>query len=372
MKSILKTLNRRILVDAREFTPGRLTGIGRVLEGLVDALTESNSVENIILAISELNAIPLKLRARKKIEPREVSASFLKSEMALSDLSKDDIRLFISPYPKLPLFGTYCPKINMIHDVLDLTHPAYRKRIRVLFDGYRLRKALRAADRTWYVSSWSLEETRKYAGFIGENPKVRYNGIDETFTPIKKENEDEILDKNKLRPGYVLALGNGLPHKNLAVILEIANQFKRDIVFAGVMMKNQTHWKSRYPEARPTWITHVKQEELPPIIRGAFCLVQPSTEEGYGYPPLESMACGIPTIVSDIPVLRETTGGNALLADPMNPSAWLDAIRSLEKPDHYKLLVHKGLNWVGRYKGRSAWAKHISDIEEMMSKGQRE
>jgi glycosyltransferase involved in cell wall biosynthesis len=364
---MLKTLNRRILVDVREFTPRRLTGIGRVLEGLIDALAESNSVDNIILAVFGLNAIPLKLRERKKIESREVPASFLKSEMALSDLSKDKIKLFISPYPKFPLFGVYCPKINMIHDVLDLTHPAYKKRIKALFDGYRLRKALRAADCTWYVSSWSLEETRKYAGFVGENPKVRYNGIDESFTPTKKENEDKILDKYQLRPGYVLVLGNGLPHKNLGMILEIANQVKRDIVFAGVLMKNQAHWKSRYPEARTIWISHVAEEDLSAIIRGAFCLVQPSTAEGYGYPPLEAMACGIPAVVSNIPVLKETTGGNALLADPVDPSAWLDAIRSLEKPDHHQLLVHKGLNWVERYKGRSAWRKHISDIEQMMS-----
>lgn len=363
---MLKTLNRRILVDAREFTPGRLTGIGRVLEGLLDALAESDSVDNIILTVFDPNAIPLKLRNREKIESREVSASFLKSERALSDLSKDEIRLFISPYPKLPLFGTYCPKINMIHDVLDLTHPAYKRRIKVLFDGYRLKKALRAADLSWYVSSWSLEETRRYAGFIGENPKVRYNGIDDSFTPTRKENEDKILEKYQLKPGYVLALGNGLPHKNLAVILEIADQIERDIVFAGVLMENQAHWKTKYPEAKAIWITHVKQEELPAIIRGAFCLVQPSTEEGYGYPPLEAMSCGIPAIVSDIPVLRETTGGNALLADPVNPSAWLDAIKSLEKSDYYQVQAYKGLKWVEGFKGRSAWAKHISDIMEIL------
>jgi glycosyltransferase involved in cell wall biosynthesis len=79
------------------------------------------------------------------------------------------------------------------------------------------------------------------------------------------------------------------------------------------------------------------------------------------------MACGVPVIVSDIPVLRETTGGNGLLADPVNPSTWLDAINSLEISDRRQLQVSKGLKWVKPFKGRSAWVKHISDIEEIMS-----
>ena len=81
-------------------------------------------------------------------------------------------------------------------------------------------------------------------------------------------------------------MGNGLPHKNLGAVLKITDQVRRRIVFAGVSERNQTQWKWKYPEAKAFWITHVTQEDLPAIIRGAYCLVQPSTEEGYGYPPL--------------------------------------------------------------------------------------
>lgn len=358
--------HKQILIDAREFTSGKLTGIGRVLEGLIDALAECNAIAKIILAVFDPSAIPFKLREHKKIASQMVPVSFLQSEKALSVLCKDRIKLLISPYPKLPLFYVHCLTINMIHDVLDLTHPAYRRRVKALFDGYRLKKALRKADLTWYVSSWSLEETRRYAGFTGNNARVRYNGLDDAFTSNKGDNEEKILEKYQLKPGYLLALGNGLPHKNLAVILEIADQVKREIVFAGVPVQNQAHWKSRYPESKGIWISHVVEEDLPVIIRWAFCLLQPSTAEGYGYPPLEAMACGIPSIVSDIPVLRETTGENSLLADPLNPSTWLDAINSLEEPDCYQHLAHKGLNWVEPFRGRSAWVKHISDIEEMI------
>ena len=70
------------------------------------------------------------------------------------------------------------------------------------------------------------------------------------------------------------------------------------------------------------WIRHVEEQHLPALLRGAFCLVQPSLVEGYGYPPLEAMACGMPAIVSGIPVLMETTGNYALSAPPYDPAAW--------------------------------------------------
>ncbi|MFC1820576.1 glycosyltransferase, partial [Thermodesulfobacteriota bacterium] len=93
----------------------------------------------------------------------------------------------------------------------------------------------------------------------------------------------------------------------------------------------------------------------------------PSTAEGYGYPPLEAMACGIPAIVSNIPVLKETTGLNALTADPSRPNAWEEAIEALGKNDIYENQREKGLQWVKQLRGRKGWQKHIEDIEELLS-----
>ena len=365
MKYLLKKFDNQILVDAREFTPEKATGIGRVIAGLIDALAESPAVDKITLAVFNQNGIPPNLRNREKIEAREIPISFLKSEKALTSLSKYKVSLFFSPYPKLPLFGTHSLTIHMVHDVLGLTYPAYKMRVKFFFDSYRLKSALKKSDLTWYVSKWSLEETKRYAGFTGKNPKVRYNGIDKIFTPNK--NKNEILMKYGLEQGYVLILGNGLPHKNLDVIFGIPAELKRHLVIVGVSTKNQAYWQSKSPGERAFWISHVTDQDLPSIIRGAFCLVQPSTMEGYGYPPLEAMACGVPCIASNIPVLRETTGGNSLFADPLEPSSWLDAINSLENRDLYQLQIRKGLNWVKPFTGRSGWSKHLSDIETMLA-----
>ena len=209
-----------------------------------------------------------------------------------------------------------------------------------------------------------MDETRKYAGIIGNNPKIRYPGIDKNFCIGSIDNK--LLDKYYLTPGYILVIGNGLPHKNLGVLLQISDKLKIKIVFIGVTSDMQNYWKSQYPNDESIWLEFVDDKDLPSIIRGAFCLAQPSQMEGYGYPPLEAMACGVPSIVSNIPVLLETTGGNSLSANPENPKEWIEAFSALEDANIYQSQRKKGLKWVEPLKGQRGWEKHVADVEELL------
>ena len=61
---------------------------------------------------------------------------------------------------------------------------------------------------------------------------------------------------------------------------------------------------------------NISQVELVNLYNSVDCLLFPSLYEGFGWPPLEAMACGTPVIVSNIPVLKETLGDAALSNDP--------------------------------------------------------
>jgi len=357
--------NETILVDGREFVPGKTTGIGRFLEGLIDALTVLDTT--IMLASFCQNSVPKKL-VNKGTKLKELPSGILSSEKALSRFTKENVSLFLSPYPKLPFFGSHCPTANTIHDVLYLTHPAYKNQFKTFFARLRLKSATRQACLTWYASEWSLRETEQCIGYVGKNPRVRHSAIDESFREWTTKDDDAVLKKYHLKSGYIIVVGNGLPHKNLGVLLSGSGALSRKFVFVGVPEEKQKYWRSEYRRTESLWIAHVDDKDLPALIRRAFCLAQPSTAEGYGYPPLEAMACGVPAVVSNIPVLIETTGGHALTADSANPHSWIETFNALEKREVYQAQVEKSLRWVQPLRGRRGWEKHIGDLEELLFK----
>lgn len=361
-------MSKSILIDAREFDRGRRTGIGRFIEGLTIALAKSEGKTKLLLATAKPDLLPPELKDLKEICVKTLPFDFLRSERSLTELSRQGADIFISPYPKLPLFGCYCLTVHTIHDVLDLTYSAYKKRVKVSLDKYRLKKALRRSDLTWYVSQWSREETEKLMGYTGKFSKVRYQGIAKYFN--NNESSDEVKSNNNtdVESGHILVIGNGLPHKNLGILLEISLQLARKLKIIGVPPQRQRYWESRHPTSKAVWIDHMADKELPLLIKSAFCVAQPSLIEGYCYPPLEAMACGIPAVVSNIPVLLETTGGNAVFADPKDPKTWLEAFENLEDNENYETQVERGLKWVEPLAGNKGWQKFTSDIEELMNR----
>ena len=78
------------------------------------------------------------------------------------------------------------------------------------------------------------------------------------------------------------------------------------------------------------------------------------------------MACGVPAVVSDIPVLREINDCAACFADPKDPVSWFNAFKMLENQVKYDEFVNKGLQRSGQFQNDSAWVEHVADIKYLM------
>lgn len=74
---------------------------------------------------------------------------------------------------------------------------------------------------------------------------------------------------------------------------------------------------------------YVHQKDLPLLYAGAALFVYPSLQEGFGFPPLEAMACGAPTISSQTSSLTENLQGAAKLVPPNDPEPLTEAMHQL-------------------------------------------
>ncbi|HUR82108.1 MAG TPA: glycosyltransferase family 1 protein, partial [Thermoanaerobaculia bacterium] len=160
-----------------------------------------------------------------------------------------------------------------------------------------MRRALRKSVHVLTVSEAAKASILEAFPCDPSKISVTPNGIDAIF-----------FERGPAESGrYFLYVGNDKPHKNVSALIDAFRSIEgAELVLAGGEF-------ARYrgiPRVRAEGFVSI--EKLAALYRGAIALVMPSLEEGFGLPVAEAMACGTPVIASDIPSLREVSGGAAL------------------------------------------------------------
>src|SRR5205823_2528267 len=110
---------------------------------------------------------------------------------------------------------------------------------------------------------------------------------------------------------------------------------------------------------------YVSDEHLAALLVRASAFVYPSVYEGFGLPPLEAMAAGVPTLVADIPVMREVVGDAAVRIAATDVEAWSRALeRIVDDTDHRRALIEAG----GRRSSTFTWDAQARTIAEALER----
>lgn len=245
----------------------------------------------------------------------------LKEQYELIKIIPKDTTLFWSPHYNIPIL--YNGKLLVtVHDVFHLAMRHYVGGLHKRLYAKTMFKLLRyKADAILCVSKFTEDELTRYTGKGKQQIFITYNGVDDSWFMIKRKFK---LNSNP----YLLYVGNIKPHKNLANLIDafeiIKNKIPHDLVIVGkkegfITEDKKIAIKATSLGERVRFTGYVEEELLRQYLIYADALVFPSLYEGFGLPPLEAMASGCPTIVSDVASLPEICGDAALYCNPYSP-----------------------------------------------------
>jgi glycosyltransferase involved in cell wall biosynthesis len=120
-----------------------------------------------------------------------------------------------------------------------------------------------------------------------------------------------------LPESYLIFVGTREPRKDLRTLIAAYRKLRARLGddAPALLLVGSPGWGDD-PAAEPiegvVIADYLPQQYLPAVVAGAKALVMPSLDEGFGMPAVEGLAAGVPVVVSDIPTLREVTGGAAI------------------------------------------------------------
>ncbi len=240
-------------------------------------------------------------------------------------LNKYKLDLVHFPHFNVPLL--YRKKfIITIHDLILIHFPTIRGTTLnpvfywLKFLAYKvvIKSAIKRAKKIIAVSKFTKGDILKNYNVPNSKISVTYEAC-EDFCAFSPENSEDILKRYAIIKPYILYVGNAYPHKNLeALVLAFAEITKIEKKLKLVLVGREDYFYQRIKKLvngknikNVVFSGHVPDNDLDTIYRHSRLYVFPSLYEGFGLPPLEAMAKGVPIISSDHPCMKEVLGDSA-------------------------------------------------------------
>jgi glycosyltransferase involved in cell wall biosynthesis len=252
-----------------------------------------------------------------------------------------------------------------IHDILFETHPQYFAPLFRIRSSILMRLSARRASHVFTVSQFSRQEMlSRYRNKPGKI-SVIHNGVDEARFYSGDEGRNIVEGRGLIAKGYLLTVGRLEPRKNHVTLLRAYAKLKNSTL--PLVIIGQPHFgfdevfqviQELNLEERVHILSNVKDDELPAFYRNAKLFVYPTWAEGFGMPPLEAMASGVPVISSDSTSIPEVVGDAAVLVSPGDIDALAKAIdHFLSDQVFYVDMQQRGLMQVKAFQWSAAAEK---------------
>lgn len=346
----------RLLLDARNITD-KPAGVARYAKALIPELARLMPDDELCVIRHASNQTPLDVPGIKEVfvdVPIDNTRNVLFGHKALGEAFRKfgppDIyhNLFHVSPRRLP---DSLKVVVTLHDLVWIEHPDasqptwLKARAIEQFAKRAIPATLQRADHVISVSDFTAERARRYHS---SPTTVIMHGVETHFfdrvPPVDPIVEHLTRDQTR----YIVAVGNSKPYKNLHRLIRAWARARPKLGKSKLCLVGDN--KALMPLIEElglkddvVLVGFLGDEDLRRIVGHAHLFAFPSLVEGFGLPPLEAMALGVPVILSNIEPMKTVGGEAALSFDPLDIEAMAQAIESVFNDDTlHQNMIRKG------------------------------
>jgi glycosyltransferase involved in cell wall biosynthesis len=287
-------------------------------------------------------------------------------------------------------FGATSKKCRLLLTMHDLSYERYPEHFslkrRTWHSFINTKKICTQAEKIIAVSNSTKNDLVSLYKMGADKIEAVYSAVSDNFRIISRNDENlvKIKEKYKLPYKFFLYLGTIEPRKNISGIVQAYGELKKfassdknsDLGKYKLVVAGEKGWLSEkiYGEIMLSKnkedvivINSIPEEEKVYLYNLASLFVYPSFFEGFGFPPLEAMRCGIPVIVANNSSLPEIVGDGEILIDPDKPDEICQAMKEiLLDRELEKTLIKKGLKKSNEFNWKETAFKYLGIIKKMI------
>ncbi len=329
----------RIAIDAS--TLSTQGGPRTYVLGLVEALLRLDRENAYVVFYNDPCHLGRFPRAKEIVLPGTSPLARLWREHVLLPRAcrRERVELLHCPKSVVPFFSP-CPVVVTLHDLIPVKHPETEKFAARVY--WRLQIPIAARRSDFIITDSDHARSEIMADFHVPADRIRtvMLAFDPAMLAPRKEGDGRAIRASYALPeGYILYVGTIQPRKNLDTLIEAYHRLKGSgEITEKLVIVGRKGWLYEGLFARIRELNlddeviftgFVPDAELPFIYDGARVFVYLSLFEGFGLPPLEAMACGVPVVTSDTTSLPEVVGEAGMTLPPRDVAGVATALRTL-------------------------------------------
>jgi glycosyltransferase involved in cell wall biosynthesis len=364
----------RVGINASKYF-GINTGVGRYTSNLCNTISKCKDGNDYYFYLPGRNSTCWNDKIEVQLEEQGIflqnnTLRILWEQILLPiKINKDMLDLFHYTDHAMSLVQRRHPVVITVHDIAYIRFPDLLNKTRQVYKKYILSLSVKRADVIIADSHSTKLDIIEFFKVDEKKIKVIHLGVESRFRPIN--NVERYRTRNNLPSKMILNIGTLEPRKNVVTLVKAFKRLQerghKDYVLTIAGEKGWLYEKifeeieSSGMEKSIRILGVVRDEDLPLLYNCADLFVYPSLYEGFGLPPLEAMACGVPIITSNTSSLPEVVGNAGIMVDPNDIESLSDEMyRVLEDEELKHRMSRDGLKRSKMF----TWEKMVKEVLE--------